>query len=205
MKNFVIEIHGPGLEYGVGKIKKSQFVYWNENEDDLSLALNNNYDYEKNKTPKASQLKNYYNEYNDLASFSGALSDSCIIKVFDENGALILDQSFNDIKTDIEDNDGDVDLFSENEDEFHVINPYNVSGYFLRWRLFGEGVYFRGKIADSSFDLSRLKLVTYDLDNDYVIHRVEYNETEVKDDGGDWRYNFCEFDVGFSESPQLNQ
>lgn len=201
MPSFTIEIHGPGLEYGVGKIKKSQFTYWDGNEDDLSLALNNNYDYEINKTPKSSQLKNHYNEYDDLASFTGALSDSCVIKVFDENGALILDKSFNDIKSDIEDNDGDVDLFTANEDEFHVVNSYNVSGYFLRWRLFGEGIYFRGKIIDSAFNLNGMKLITYDLDNDYIIHTVTYNEQEVEDEGGEWSYKSQEFDVGFNESP----
>ena len=201
MAIFIIEIHGAGLEYGVGQIKKSQFNYWNENEDDLPLALNDNYNYKENKTPKSCQLKSHYNEYVDLASFSGALSDSCVIKVFDKDGSLLLDKSFNDIKLDIEENDGDVDLFSENEDEFHIINPYNASGYFLRWRLLGEGVYFRGEIEDSSFKLSNLKIITYDLDNDYIVHGVLYSDQEVVDDGGEWSYNSQEFDVGFNESP----
>jgi hypothetical protein len=201
MAKFSIEIHGPGLEYGVGQINKTQHDYWELNEYDLPLALNDKYDYKQNKTPKSCQLKKYYNEYDDVASFLGPLSDSCIIKIFNEDGGLVFNKSFNDIRSDIEENDGDVDEFTENEDEFHVINQYNVDGYYLRWRLFGNGIYFRGEFNDSSFDLNKLKIITYDLDNDYIVHNVLYDEEEVVDNGGEWSYSSQEFDVGFNESP----
>ena len=51
---YTIRIWGRTREIGVSKIKKAQYDYWSDedNEDYLSDALNENYDYDENNTPK---------------------------------------------------------------------------------------------------------------------------------------------------------
>ncbi len=118
------------------------------------MALNNKFDYQKNKTSKSCILKNYYNEYQDIASYSGPLVDGSAIKILDEDGNVILNMSPFKISEMFEDDDD----FWGGSDEFHSWNNYDVSGYFIKWRLDGSGVYFRGEFHDDEFSIKKLKI-----------------------------------------------
>jgi len=197
-KKFIIEIHGSGLEYGVGKITKTQYDYWHLKENELYYALNNKLNYEKNKTPKSCILKNYYNEYQDICSYSGPLVEGSTIKVFDQDGNLLLDMNPYKISDFFENED---DFWGECE-EFHSWNNYDVAGYFIKWRLDGFGIYFRGEFQDDEFSIAKLKISSFDIDNDRIIDGVFYNAEVVADDGGEWSYNSEDFQVSFNEPPK---
>jgi len=70
---YTIRIWGRTREIGVSKIKKAQYDYWSDedHEDDLGDALNENYDYDENNTPKAARFEFPYYEYQDKISFWG--------------------------------------------------------------------------------------------------------------------------------------
>jgi hypothetical protein len=197
-KKFIFEISGPGLECGFGKITKLQYNYWHDQEDQLSLALNNKFDYKVNKTSKSCILKNYYNDYQDIASYSGPLVDGSAIKILDEDGNVILNMSPFKISEMFEDDDD----FWGGSDEFHSWNNYDVSGYFIKWRLDGSGVYFRGEFHDDEFSINKLKISIFDIDNDRIIDGIFYDEESVLDNGGEWLYNSEDFQLGFNEPPK---
>ena len=198
LKKFIIEIHGAGLEYGVGKITKNQYNYWSLQEDQIHNALNNKFDYQKNNTPKSCILKSYYNEYQDIASYSGSLVEGSTIKVFDQDSNLLLDMNPYKISEVFEDED---DFWGDCE-EFHSWNNCDVAGYFIKWRLDGSGIYFRGEFQDDEFSITKLKISIFDIDNDRIIDGVSYNADVVVDDGGEWSYNSEDFQLGFNELHQ---
>lgn len=198
-KKFTLEIHGLGFEYGVGKITKTQYNYWSDREDEIHVALNNYFYYEENKTPKAARLKEYYNEYSDVASYSGPLSDHSTFKVLNDSGCVVFEMEFNEITNKIDEDGGDVDDFSECEDEFQSNNSFAVKGYFIKWRLNGNGIYFRGEIEDEEFSMRKLKVITFDVDNDYFIKKIFYNGKSILDIGGEWQYGSPDYEVGFND------
>lgn len=193
-KKFTIEISGFGLEFGVGKISKSQYKYWNEHSDELSLALNNNFDYEENKTPKSCRLKDWYNEYAEIANFSGPLIEGSMIKILDDADNLILNMDPYKIAEKFEDEED----FLDYGDEFQSNNSYDVSGYFIKWRLEGNGIFFRGEFEDKEFSIQKLKISIFDVDNDRIVNGVFYGNKPVADDGGAWGYNSSDYQVGFN-------
>jgi len=193
-KKFTIEIAGLGFEYGVGKISKSQYKYWDEHSDELSLALNNNFDYEENKTPKSCQLKNWYNEYAEVGCYSGPLIEGAMIKILDDAGNLILNMDPYKIAEKFEDEEE----FLDYGDEFQSNNSYDVSGYFIKWRLDGNGTYFRGVFEDKEFSIQKLKISIFDVDNDRIVDGVFYDNKSIADDGGNWSYDSSDYQVGFN-------
>jgi len=152
-KKFIIEITGGGLEFGVGKITKTQYAYWVDRPDELTQALNNNFDYKGNQTPKSCLLKDYYSEYQDVASFSGPLMEECSIKITDEEGQVLLDLNPYQIAEKFADEDEFLDYGEDAE--FHSNNSYDVSGYFIKWRLNGNGVYFKGQFQAKDFSVQK--------------------------------------------------
>jgi len=198
VKKYIIEISGSGVEYGVGKITNEQYKYWERQEDDLASALNNKYNYKQNKTPESCILKNYYNDYQDIASYSGPLLEDATIKIFDETGQILLNTGPYKIAEKFENED---DFFDSGE-EFHCWNNYDVSGYFIKWRLDGTGIYFRGEFRSNEFLIQKLKISIFDIDNDRIIDGVFYNAERVFDNGGEWSYSAEDFQVGFNETPK---
>ena len=195
-KKFTIEITGGGLEFGAGKITKTQYAYWQDRPDELTKALTNNFDYKGKKTPKSCFLKDYYSDYHDVASFSGPLMEECSIKITNEEGHVLLDLNPYQIAEKFEDEE---EFLEYGEDaEFHSNNSFDVAGYFIKWRLNGTGVYFNGRFQDKEFSIQKLKISIFDVENDRIIDDVLYNGKSIHDDGGQWSYSSSDFEVGFN-------
>ena len=193
---FTIEISGSGFEYGVGRISKIQYKYWSEREGELADALNNRYDYKENKTPKLCVLKNYYNEYDDIASFSGPLIEESIIKIISQDGQIL----FNADPYKLAENFEYEEDFIESGEEFHSWNGYDLEGHFIKWRLDGHGIYFSGELKDVDFHIEKLKIVLLDIDNERIIHDVIYKNKSIENLGGDSFYKGSDFVVGYNKS-----
>ena len=195
LKKYTVEISGSGFEYGIGKISKVQYKYWNENEDELSSALNDKFDYKENKTPKSCLLKNYYNEYDDIASFSGSIVERSIIKISNQQGHLLFDADPYQYAAKLEFEED----FFEYDEEFHSWNSYDVSGYFIKWRLDGIGIYFRGEFKSEEFLIEKLKILIVDIDNDRIIRGIFYDGEPIENSGGEFIYSSSDFQIGFNQ------
>jgi hypothetical protein len=85
---YTIRVWGRTREIGVHKIKKAQYEHWSseEHEDDLSDALNENYDYDENETPKAARFDLPYYEYQGKHSFWGFDQDDTHMTIENSEG-----------------------------------------------------------------------------------------------------------------------
>ena len=186
---YTIRIWGRTREIGVSKIKKAQYDYWSDedHEDDLSDALNENYDYDENKTPKAARFELPYYEYQDKISFWGFDEDDTHVTVTDADGNEIYE--------------GDMGWF-EGEEVEELYPEYLGKGYWLMWTQGGKGSCLQVTIdtGDEGFDPNAITYTTWDINGSSVINRVLYDGVELDDEGMDsehdnWRGQWSQFDV----------
>jgi len=191
---YKIELRGRGEERGVHKITKTQFEYWDDNED-LDEALNGDYDYEENNVPKRAQLPyEYYNDYTDCGFWFGADTD-CWVVITDEHDNEIISQQYSEFLDTIHGDDWEPG--TEEVEEFYL--EYSVKpGYYLVWTQGGKGTYFEGqlKIPEGEvFDLRKIKFETVDWEGNSMIRKVLYKGEEVENYGGDWSGKYSEYAV----------
>jgi predicted RNA-binding Zn-ribbon protein involved in translation (DUF1610 family) len=186
---YTIRIWGRTREIGVSKIKKAQYKYWSDedHENDLSDALNENYDYEENKTPKAARFDLPYYEYQDKISFWGFDEDDTHVTITNGNGVEIYE--------------GDMGWF-EGEEVEELYPEYLGKGHWLMWTQGGKGSCMQVTIdtGDEEFDPNEITFTTWDVQGSGVINRVQYQGVDLEDEGMDseydnWRGQWSEFSV----------
>jgi glutaredoxin len=200
---YTIRIWGRTREIGVHKIKKAQYEHWSseEHEDDLSDALNENYDYEENKTPKAAQFDLPYYEYQGKHSFWGFDQDDTHMTIENSEGETIYD---GDIESFFSDAHGEEDSRWETSEEQEELYPEHLGkGYWLMWTQGGKGSCIQTTI-EGVFEPKKLKVFNWDIQGTSVVTRLVYDGAELDDEGMDgehdnWRGQWAQFDVYHNE------
>ena len=196
---YTIRIWGRTREIGVSKIKKAQYEYWSDedHESDLSDALNENYDYEDNGTPKAAQFDMPYYEYQDKISFWGFDQDDTHMTIEDSEGNTIY---VGDLESFFDEAHGEEDTRWEATEEQEELYPeYLGKGYWLMWTQGGKGSCIQTSI-EGVFEPKKLKALNWDVQGSSVVTRLVYDGVELEDEGMDsehdnWRGQWSQFDV----------
>ncbi len=196
---YTIRIWGRTREIGVSKIKKAQYEYWSDedHEDDLSDALNENYDYEDNGTPKAAQFDMPYYEYQDKISFWGFDQDDTHMTIENSEGETIYE---GDLESFFGEAHGEEDSRWECTEEQEELYPeYLGKGYWLMWTQGGKGSCIQ-KSIEGVFEPKKLKALNWDIQGTSVVTRLVYDGVELDDEGMDsehdnWRGQWSQFDV----------
>jgi len=196
---YTIRIWGRTREIGVHKIKKQQYDYWSdeEHEGDLSDALNENYDYDENKTPKAARFDLPYYEYQGKHSFWGFDQDDTHMTIENSAGETIYE---GDLELFFSEAHGEEDSRWETSEELEELYPeYLGKGYWLMWTQGGKGSCIQTSI-EGVFEPKKLKVFNWDIQGTSVVTRLVYDGTELDDEGMDgehdnWRGQWSQFDV----------
>jgi len=200
---YTIRIWGRTREIGVHKIKKAQYDYWSDedHEDDLSDALNESYDYDENKTPKAARFDLPYYEYQGKHSFWGFDQDDTHMTIENSEGENIYE---GDLESFIIEAHGEEDSRWEATEELEELYPeYLGKGYWLMWTQGGKGSCIQTTIEiaeGQEFDPRKLKVLNWDIQGTSVVTRLVYDGDELDDSGMDsehdnWRGQWAQFDV----------
>ena len=200
---YTIRIWGRTREIGVHKIKKAQYEYWSDedHEGDLSDALNENYDYDENETPKGARFDLPYYEYQGKISFWGFDQDDTHMTIENDEGENIYE---GDLESFIAEAHGEEDSRWEATEELEELYPeYLGKGYWLMWTQGGKGSCIQTTITvleGEEFDPRKLKVLNWDVQGTSVVTRLVYDGEELSDDGMDsehdnWRGQWSQFDV----------
>ena len=196
---YTIRIWGRTREIGVHKIKKQQYEHWSseEHEDDLSDALNENYDYDENGTPKAARFDLPYYEYQGKHSFWGFDQDDTHMTIENSEGETIYE---GDLESFFSDAHGEEDSRWETSEEQEELYPEHLGkGYWLMWTQGGKGSCIQTTI-EGVFEPKKLKVLNWDIQGTSVVTRLVYDGDELDDNGMDsehdnWRGQWAQFDV----------
>ena len=196
---YTLRIWGRTREIGVHKIKKAQYDYWSDedHESDLADALNESYDYEENKTPKAAQFDLPYYEYQGKHSFWGFDQDDTHMTIENSEGETIYD---GDLENFFSEAHGEEDSRYDCTEELEELYPeYLGKGYWLMWTQGGKGSCIQTSI-EGVFEPKKLKAHNWDIQGTSVVTRLVYDGDELDDDGMDgehdnWRGQWAQFDV----------
>ena len=196
---YTIRVWGRTREIGVHKIKKAQYEHWSseEHEDDLSDALNENYDYDENETPKAARFDLPYYEYQGKHSFWGFDQDDTHMTIENSEGETIYE---GDIESFFSEAHGEEDSRYDCAEELEELYPeYLGKGYWLMWTQGGKGSCIQTTI-EGVFEPKKLKVFNWDIQGTSVITRLVYDGDELDDEGMDgehdnWRGQWAQFDV----------
>ena len=200
---YTIRVWGRTREIGVHKIKKAQYVHWSseEHEDDLSDALNENYDYDENETPEAARFDLPYYEYQGKHSFWGFDQDDTHMTIENSEGETIYD---GDIESFFSDAHGEEDSRYDCSEELEELYPEHLGkGYWLMWTQGGKGSCIQTTI-EGVFEPKKLKVFNWDIQGTSVVTRLVYDGVELDDEGMDsehdnWRGQWAQFDVYHNE------
>jgi hypothetical protein len=196
---YTIRIWGRTREIGVHKIKKAQYEYWSDedHEDDLSDALNENYDYDENNTPKAARFDLPYYEYQDKISFWGFDQDDTHMTIDNSAGHRIYE---GDLDSFFLEAHGEEDSRWEASEEQEELYPeYLGKGYWLMWTQGGKGSCIQTSI-EGAFEPKKLKVFNWDIQGTSVVNSLVYDDVELENEGMDsihdnWRGQWSQFDV----------
>ena len=196
---YTIRVWGRTREIGVHKIKKQQYEHWSseEHEDDLSDALNENYDYDENKTPKAARFDLPYYEYQGKHSFWGFDQDDTHMTIENSAGETIYD---GELESFFSEAHGEEDSRYDCSEELEELYPEHLGkGYWLMWTQGGKGSCIQTSI-EGVFEPKKLKVFNWDIQGTSVVTRLVYDGDELDDEGMDsehdnWRGQWAQFDV----------
>ena len=200
---YTIRVWGRTREIGVHKIKKQQYEHWTseEHEDDLSDALNENYDYDENATPKAARFDSPYYEYQGKHSFWGFDQDDTHMTIENSEGETIYE---GDIENFFSEAHGEEDSRYDCSEELEELYPEHLGkGYWLMWTQGGKGSCIQTTI-EGVFEPKKLKVFNWDIQGTSVVTRLVYDGVELDDEGMDsehdnWRGQWAQFDVYHNE------
>ena len=194
---YKIELSGRTIDAGIGSMTQEQYDYWKDrDEDELSEALNSNFDYEENETPKECQLYDYYNEYEDIKFVWGVELELCYLEITNKAGEKIYAGPAQDfLDTAHGDDDSKYDA-TEETDECYIDYEAKDKGPVVYWRHGGKGSWYTGIIeAETELDLKKIKFNTCDWEGIELITEVVYNSEEIYNDGGDYWGKWTEYSV----------
>jgi hypothetical protein len=196
-REITIQIRGRGTDRGLQEITQAQYEYWLDNEDDLSDALNSDYDYEENQTPESARLPyEYYNEYTDSGFFTGPDSENVYLSIEDDEGNTLFGGDIEDFATAAHGEEYYEAM--EEEAEMYFNSNCLKPGYYIHWSQGGKGTYFSGTItipAGELFDGKLLKFYTTDFQGNGMITRITYKDEIVYDEDSSWSGQWSEYQV----------
>jgi hypothetical protein len=184
---YTIRIWGRTREIGVGKITKEQYDYWidEDHEDDLSDAMNENFDYDEAETPEGARFDMPYYEYQDVESIWGFDSDDTVMSITNQDGEEIYK---GDLMSFISEAHGDNDSQWDANEEIGELYPeYFEKGTYVFWTQGGKGSCIQTTIdtEGEEFDPRKLKTKYRDIQGSSVTSTLVYDDVELGDDGMD--------------------
>ena len=204
---YTIRIWGRTREIGVGTITKEQYDYWidEDHEDDLSDAMNENFDYDEAETPEEARFDMPYYEYQDVHSIWGFDSDDTVMTITNQEGEEIYS---GDLMSFISEAHGDNDSQWDATEEIGELYPeYFDKGTYVFWQQGGKGSCIQTTIVieeGEEFNPRKLKTKYWDLQGDSLTSRLVYDDVELDDEGMDsehdnWRGQWSTFSVHETE------
>ena len=204
---YTIRIWGRTREIGVGTITKEQYDYWidEDHEDDLSDAMNENFDYDEAETPEEARFDMPYYEYQDVHSIWGFDSDDTVMTITNQEGEEIYS---GDLMSFISEAHGDNDSQWDATEEIGELYPeYFDKGTYVFWQQGGKGSCIQTTIVieeGQEFNPRKLKTKYWDLQGDSLTSRLVYDDVELDDEGMDsehdnWRGQWSTFSVHETE------
>jgi predicted RNA-binding Zn-ribbon protein involved in translation (DUF1610 family) len=200
---YTIRVWGRTREIGVGTITKEQYDYWSDedHEDDLSDAMNENFDYDEAETPEEARFDMPYYEYQDVESLWGFDEDDTVMTITNSDGEEIYR---GDVESFIIEAHGENDSRWDATEEVKEMYPqYLGKGTFVVWTQGGKGSCVQTTIVieeGQEFDPRKFGYKTYDVDGSSIINTLVYDGVELDDEGMDsehdnWRGQWSEFNV----------
>lgn len=198
MAFFKIEIMGRGASTYTSKITKEQFDFWSEiqrrdNDGDeeateiLELLHSGEQETDDRVPEEAKFGWENYREFGDMIQMEWAAfqeqSEIHITEVESDNyGAKHIKDIMVIKGSDIfEDEDLCNVLFTEQDETY----PNQIPGYIFYVEESERGIFFEGRVEDSTFDKSKLEFYVDDIDGNDYITGVKYSGNDVSSDGGD--------------------
>jgi hypothetical protein len=171
---YAIQIYGYGGEYVMGRVDRKIYDYFKSRRLDIA-EYSQSYGYaEEHNIPEDMQpfIAGDWYECDGIVHESGAEVAGSTLEITDQNDMIVL-------QTDVADlNDDGVEFDTIGEDYISNNCDDNTAVYFARS---GEkGTFFSGEIhLKSPFDISKLKINTYDVDGVEVVCSVEYDGEDI--------------------------
>jgi len=203
---YTIRIWGRTREIGVGTITKEQYDHWNQEdmEDNLSDAMNENYDYDENETPEEARFEHPYYEYNNVTSFWG-FDEDMVMTIENEAGEEIFNGDLSDFVNQAH-GESTPKAWEASEEVEELYPDYLGKGYFVMWTQGGKGSCMKTTIVtgDQEFDPRKLKYTTWDINGASCVNSISYDDVELEDEGMDsdrdnWRGQWSQFDIYHNE------
>lgn len=197
---YTIKIWGRTLEYGVAEIKQEQYEYWSDddNEDDLSEALNGGYDYEDHDADESLVgLREYY-DYKTKLDYYGYEVEGCKFVIENSDGEVIFDGDYEGL---LEFANGD-DWYDKSEETGELYAENAGGGYWMWYKQGGKGACLETSINTGSepLDLKKFSLKTTDVDGTSHFNTVTYagvdnDDYGMNDEDNNWRGQWSDFGV----------
>ena len=201
---YIIRVWGRTREIGVGTITKDQYDYWSseEHEDNLSEAMNEDFDYDEANTPEGARFDMPYYEYQDVKSLWGFDEDDTSMTITNSEGVEIYN---GDIPGFIQEAHGyeSMSQYDATEEVDEMYPHYLGKGTFVVWTQGGKGSCIQTTIVieeGEEFDPRKFGYKTYDIDGYTIINSLVYDGIDLDDEGMDsehdnWRGQWSEFNV----------
>jgi len=181
-RTYKIYMWGYGGEKVMGTVDREIYDYFRSRRLDLSdYAWNSDYAEDHN-IPEEMQPfpPGSWYECDGMAHVNGVSRNAGTLQIEDEEGNTIFEKSFDDLSGDPEDNSPEFDCF----DEAWIGQKEPGTVVFLGCSN-EKGTFFEGDIElQEPFDISKLKLISEEVDGEEIINTVIYDEEDIDNYGG---------------------
>lgn len=181
-RTYKIYMWGYGGEKVMGTVDREIYDYFRSRRLDLSdYAWNSDYAEDHN-IPEEMQPfpPGSWYECDGMAHVNGVSRNAGTLQIEDEGGNTIFEKSFDDLSGDPEDNSPEFDCF----DEAWIGQKEPGTVVFLGCSN-EKGTFFEGDIElQEPFDISKLKLISEEVDGEEIINTVIYDEEDIDNYGG---------------------
>lgn len=165
MAIYDIQITGSGGEIAIGTLSQESYEYWEgESEEALTEHL---FSGSSNIPEDDYRYIGPFEDSGDIVHIYGVNADDCKITIKDENGKTVHTSSTPKI--------------SRN----HIVAPDDQdAGFYIKSLTYEKGTFFQAEIDTDKFDKKLLKFYAKSIDNDVIIHGIEYDNKEIETDTG---------------------
>lgn len=181
-RTYKIALWGYGGEKTMGTVSREIYDYFKQRRLDLSdFAWDSDYA-EENDIPEDMwpfPPGSWY-ECDNMAHAHGVSRDSGTLQIEDENGNVILEKSLEDFSGDPEDDSPEFECMDET-----WVGSKEVGTVVFVGSSNEKGTFFEGDIdLKMPFDITKLKLLSEEIDGDDMVNGVEYDSESIDNYGG---------------------
>ena len=165
MAIYDIEITGSGGEIAIGSLTQEAYEYWESQHDEV--LTEHLFSGSSDIAEDDYRYIGSFEDSGDIVHTYGVNADDCKITVKDENGKTVYTSS--------------TPAITRN----HIIAPEDRDpGFFIKSITYEKGTFFQAEIDAEKFSKESLKFYAKSIDNDVIIHGIEYDNKEIETDTG---------------------